>query len=281
MKKNKTTIIMALFFFMGLSILLYPFISNWYNQRMQSKAIVDYEAILKNYDPNQYEEEFKKAENYNNQLNQLKDPFYNYEKIKNYNTILNVRNGMMGHISIKKIKVELPIYHGTKEEVLRKAVGHVEGSSLPIGGIGTHSVLSAHRGLPSATLFSNLDKLVVGDTFTISILNRLLTYEIDKITIVKPNELKNLEIDPNEDYVTLVTCTPYGINTHRLLVRAKRIENEKEKLYVTTEAFRINNLIVMPLVALPIILILLVIIFCRPIKNNKKIKDKYIYPSKK
>ena len=281
MKKNRTTFIMVLFFFMGLLILLYPSLSNFYNEKFQSKAIVDYEAILEKFDKEQYDEEFKKAEEYNNALGSLRKPFYEYKKVKGYNEALNVGgNGMIGYLSIPKIGVELPIYHGTGDEVLSKAVGHLEGSSLPTGGLGTHSALSAHRGLPSSKLFTDLDKLEIGDTFTISILDRLLTYEIDKITIVEPKEIKELAIDPNEDYVTLVTCTPYGINTHRLLVRAKRIENAAKPKYITTEAFKISNLIVTPMVALPIIFTLLLIIAFKPVKKNRKWKEKYIYPSK-
>ena len=183
----------------------------------------------------------------------------------------------MGYLTIDKIKVELPIYHGTSADVLNKAVGHLEGTSLPVGGKGTHSVLSAHRGLPSFKLFTDLDKLEIGDTFVINILDRTITYQVDKITIVKPNQVNDLKIDKDGDYVTLLTCTPYGINTHRLLVRGKRIENETKKTFITTEGFRISTLVVMPLVALPIIFSLLLIILIKPI--NKKVDyTKYIYP---
>ena len=175
---------------------------------------------------------------------------------------------MMGYISIDKIKVELPIYHGTSEQVLSVAVGHLEGSSFPVGGLGTHSVLSAHRGLPSSKLFTDLNKLEIGDTFTVTILDRLITYEVDQIEIVEPTDIKKLEIDPEKDYITLMTCTPYGINTHRLLVRGTRIENTKEKTFITTEAFQVSNLIVTPLVALPIIFILLLSIIFKPIEKN-------------
>lgn len=188
---------------------------------------------------------------------------------------------MMGYVSINKIKVELPIYHGTSEQVLSVAAGHLEGSSLPVGGIGTHAVLSAYRGLPTSKLFTDLDKIEIGDTFTITILNRLMTYEVDQIEIVEPSDIKKLKVDPNQDYVTLMTCTPYGINSHRMLVRGKRIENIKEKTYVTTEAFRISTLVVTPMVAIPIVLIILFIIIIKPVENDfKKIKEMYIYPSK-
>ena len=276
MKKHKITFIMILFFFIGLLVLLYPSISNYHNQKVQSKAIFDYESLLNNYNNNDYDNLFALANNYNLDLNKLTNPFVTHNTIKNYHDVLNINgSGMMGYLTINKIKVELPIYHGTSEDVLSKAVGHVEGSSLPVGGKGTHSVLSAHRGLPSSKLFTELDKLEIGDTFTITILNRTLTYEVDKITIVNPNDTKELTINPDEDYVTLLTCTPYGINTHRLLVRGKRINDIPKTIYVTTEAFRINTLIVMPMVAIPIILVLLLIILIKPVKNNK-VRKKYL-----
>lgn len=276
MKKHKTTIIMVLFFFIGLLVLLYPAISSYYNEKASSKAITDYEALLSNYKQTDYTQLFNKAKKYNDQLSKLTNPLTTYDIIEGYKNILNINNnGMMGYISIDKIKVELPIYHGTSEEVLSKSVGHLEGTSFPIGGISTHSVLSAHRGLPSSKLFTDLDKLEIGDTFTITILNKMLTYEVDKITIIEPSDIKELKIEENKDYVTLLTCTPYGINTHRLLVRGKRIENlENKKLYITTEAFKISNLIVTPLVALPIIFTLLLIIIFKPIENqNKKLEE--------
>lgn len=278
MKKNKTTLIMVLFFFIGLAILLYPSISNFYNQKVQSKAIIDYESILNNIKKEDYTDYFNKADEYNKKLLSMKRPLLTYKNIKNYNKILNLNDhGMMGYLTIDKIKVELPIYHGTSADVLNKAVGHLEGTSLPVGGKGTHSVLSAHRGLPSFKLFTDLDKLEIGDTFVINILDRIITYQVDKITIVKPNQVNDLKIDKDGDYVTLLTCTPYGINTHRLLVRGKRIENETKKTFITTEGFRISTLVVMPLVALPIIFSLLLIILIKPI--NKKVDyTKYIYP---
>lgn len=282
MKNNKLTIIMILLFFIGLSLLLYPSLSNFYNQKIGSKAIVDYETILKNKDNNEYDKMFQDAENYNSKLLKLNNPFTTHKTIKGYNKLLNLNdNGMIGYISIKKIKVELPIYHGTSKEVLGKAVGHLEGSSLPIGGPSTHAVLSAHRGLPSSTLFTNLDKLEIGDTFVLKVLNRELTYQVNEIQIVKPSDIKSLKIEKDKDYVTLVTCTPYGINTHRLLVRGVRIENAKEEIFITTEAFKINRFIVTLLIAIPIVFILLITVMFKPISiNKKKIKEKYIYPSK-
>lgn len=282
MKKNKTTIIMVLFFFIGLAILLYPSISNFYNQKVQSKAIIDYESILNNIKKEDYTDYFNKADEYNKKLLSMKRPLLTYKNIKNYNKILNLNDhGMMGYLTIDKIKVELPIYHGTSADVLSKAVGHLEGTSLPVGGSGTHSVLSAHRGLPSFKLFTDLDKLEIGDTFVINVLDQTLTYQIDKITIVKPNQVNDLKIEKDKDYVTLLTCTPYGINTHRLLVRGVRIENiNNKKLFVTTEGFKISKLVVMPLVAIPLILILLLIILFKPIEKRIDFKE-FVYPNKK
>ena len=283
MKKHKMTFIMILFFFIGLLVLLYPSISDYHNQKVQSTAIFDYEKLLNKYNNVDYENLFKEANDYNNKLKEMQYPFITHNTLDNYNDVLNINGvGMMGYLSINKIKVELPIYHGTSDDVLGKAVGHVEGSSLPVGEIGTHSVLSAHRGLPSSKLFTDLDKLEIGDTFKITILNKVLTYEVDKITIVNPEEIDDLKIDPEKDYVTLLTCTPYGINTHRLLVRGVRVENDNvKKMYITTEGFRISTLIVMPIVATTIILILLVIILIKPIKNERKRKEYLIKIKKK
>ena len=282
MKKNRT-IIMVLFFFMGLLVLLYPSISDFYNQKVQSKVIVDYEALLKDYTKEDYSELFEAANKYNKKLAKQEDPYLSYKKVKNYKKTLNIDgNGMMGYVSIDKIKVELPIYHGTSEQVLSVAVGHLQGSSLPVGGLGTHAVLSAHRGLPSTKLFSDLDKLEIGDTFTVTILDQLLTYQVDQIEIVEPHDITKLDIDPKQDYLTLMTCTPYGINTHRMLVRGKRIENTAKPTYVTTEAFKVSNLTTTPLVAMPIVLTILIIIVFQPVNmiSKNKLKEMYIYPTK-
>ena len=280
--KKHSTIIMVLFFFVGLLVLLYPSISEFYNQKVQSKEIEDYEFILKKIDKKNYDDIFKEADEYNSSLRNLNDQFVDYRNLENYDEVLNVNNrGMIGYVSIEKIKVELPIFHGTSEKVLSNASGHLEGTSFPVGGAGTHSAISAHRGLASATLFTNLDKLEIGDTFTITVLDRLLTYEIDEILIVDPKDVNSLKIADDKDYVTLITCTPYGINSHRLLVRGKRIENAKKKMFITTEAFKVSTLIVTPMVALPIVFTLLIIIIFKPVEYNfNNIKKKYVYPNK-
>lgn len=281
MKKNKTTLLIVLFFFMGLSVLLYPTISSLYNKRVQSKAIVDYDAMIEKYSDDKYQEWFQEAENYNQKLKQLEEPFQTYRTMDGYEDVLAIDDtGMIGYITIDKINVKLPIYHGTSSGALSKGVGHLEGSSLPIGGVGTHSVLSAHRGLPSSTLFTDLDKLEIGDIFTITILNEKLTYEVDQILIVEPDKIEELQIDDNHDYVTLITCTPYGINTHRLLVRGSRISNI-ENVYITTEAYKINSLMIIPFVAFPILVVLILMIVCKPIKKKSRDMDKYLYPSGK
>ena len=241
MKKHKVTIIMITLFFIGLLTLFYPTLSNYYNEKNQSKTIYNYENILNEKNKIDFDKLKEDAINYNKELSELTEPLLSYENIQNYNELLNINNdGMIGYLTIDKIKVELPIYHGISNEVLNSSVGHLEGSSLPIGGNSTHSVLSAHRGLPSAKLFTDLDKLEVGDIFKITVLDEALTYEVDKIVIVSPSDREYLKIEEDKDYVTLLTCTPYGINTHRLLVRGVRVTENTKKNYITTEGFRIN-----------------------------------------
>ena len=280
---KRNTIIMIILFFIGLLTLFYPTLSNYYNEKIGSKTIYNYENIIDSYDFNKFKEIKDNAIKYNKDLSKLSDPLIDYKEIKNYENILNVNDeGMMGYLSIDKIRVEIPIYHGTSNDTLNSFVGHVEGTSLPIGGISTHSVLSAHRGLPSAKLFSDLDKLEIGDTFKIIVLDEVLTYKVDKISIVKPNNSKELMNVKDKDYVTLITCTPYGINTHRLLVRGVRVDNNVNKFYISTEGFKINKLIVIPILTLPIIILLILIIVIKPVKKpNNMIFKKYLYPNGK
>lgn len=280
---KRNTIIMIILFFIGLLTLFYPTLSNYYNEKIGSKTIYNYENIIDSYDFNKFKEIKDNAIKYNKDLSKLSDPLIDYKEIKNYENILNVNDeGMMGYLSIDKIRVEIPIYHGTSNDTLNSFVGHVEGTSLPIGGNSTHSVLSAHRGLPSAKLFSDLDKLEVGDTFKIIVLDEVLTYKVDKISIVKPNNSKELMNVKDKDYVTLITCTPYGINTHRLLVRGIRVDNNVNKFYISTEGFKINKLIVIPILTLPIIILLILIIVIKPVKkSNNMIFKKYLYPNGK
>lgn len=278
-KKNKkgssfSTIILVAIFLVGLCVLLYPTVSDFWNEKRQSQAIINYDDLIVDLTPEDFSEHFRKADEYNSNLRLISSPFVGYKRLNDeyYNTLDINGDGMMGYITIEKIKVQLPIYHGTSDKVLNSAVGHVEGSSLPVGGESTHCVLSAHRGLPSAKLFTNLDKLEVGDVFTIRILDRTITYQVDQILIVLPEKIDDLYVTPGEDYCTLVTCTPYGINTHRMLVRGTRIENieEEKKINVVTEAYQIDPLIVTPAVAVPMLGILLIFLMVKSSRENKR-----------
>ena len=275
-KRDYSNILLVLIFFIGLSVLLYPAVSDWWNSKVQSRAIVDYEAMLKNMTPEDYTDVFAAADEYNDQIRQIAFPLMYYDQVPGYEEALNVTgNGIMGYITIEKLLVELPIYHGTSEAVLNIACGHVQGTSLPVGGPSTHAVLSAHRGLPSARLFTDLDKMEVGDVFTVTVLDRVLTYQVDQILIVKPNEVDELYVKEGEDYCTLVTCTPYGINSHRMLVRGTRVETPeaKKNIYITTDAYRIDSLILTPIVAAPMLLVLLIILLVRHPKKKEDNPD--------
>ena len=273
MKKHITTILLILVLVVGLSLILYPTIADWWNSFHQSRAIADYDAILSEMKEEDYTHLFEAAMAYNEQLRQLKFPLMYYDQVPGYDDLLDITGtGIMGYIDIPSIQVELPIYHGTSEGVLQIAAGHVEGSSLPTGGENTHCVISAHRGLPSARLFTDLDKMQIGDTFTLSVVDRILTYEVDQILTVLPHEVEPLYVQEGEDYCTLVTCTPYGINTHRLLVRGTRIENAEEVVVkrVTADAVQIQPLLVAPMVAAPILLLLLIILILPKPKKNRR-----------
>ena len=261
MKKNKSTIILILVFFVGLSVMLYPTISDYVNQRSQSRAVASYAQDVDNMTDADYSAYFDAADAFNAQVAANENALYRPDQLTGYNETLDITGtGIMGYITISKIGVELPIYHGTSDAVLQVAAGHLEGTSLPVGGESTHAVISAHRGLPSAKLFTNLDKLREGDTFLLRVLDEILTYEVDQILIVEPQDTAALEIVEGQDYCTLVTCTPYGINTHRLLVRGHRVEtpDQYKHLRVTAEALKIEPIIVAPIMALPMLLILLI-----------------------
>ena len=273
MKKNRSNIILISIFLVGLSVMLYPTISDYVNQKNQSRAVASYSEEVENLSDVDYQAYFDAADDYNRRLAETPDAFYRPEEVSGYTDTLDVSGtGIMGYITISKIGVELPVYHGTSDGVLQVAAGHLEGSSLPVGGAGTHAVISAHRGLPSAKLFTNLDELEVGDTFTITVLDRVLTYEVDQISIVLPTETDLLQPVEGKDYVTLMTCTPYGINTHRLLVRGKRIENAENQKHirVTADALRIEPIIVAPALAVPMLLVLLVVMLAVPHLRKRK-----------
>ena len=261
MKKNKSTLILILVFFVGLSVMLYPTLSDYVNQRNQSRAVANYAQSVDTMTDADYSAYFDAADVFNAQVAANENALYRPDQLSGYYNTLDITGtGIMGYITIAKIGVELPIYHGTSDSVLQIAAGHLEGTSLPVGGASTHAVISAHRGLPSAKLFTNLDQLEVGDTFTITVLDRVLTYEVDKISIVLPTETDELKIAEGKDYVTLMTCTPYGINTHRLLVRGRRVEtpDQFKRIRVTAEALKVEPIIVAPVMALPMLLILLI-----------------------
>ena len=278
MKKNKSTIILILVFFVGLSVMLYPTLSDYVNQLYQSRVVATYAEDVDNLTDADYSAYFEAADAFNAQIAADPDALYFPQRFPTYESTLDVTGtGIMGYITIEKIGVELPIYHGTSDGVLQIAAGHLEGTSLPVGGESTHAVISAHRGLPSAKLFTNLDQLEVGDTFTITVLDRVLTYEVDQIHIVEPHEVSLLEIEEGRDLCTLVTCTPYGVNSHRLLVRGHRIENQESasSIRVTADAMQIEPVLVAPAVAAPMLLVLFIwLLVSSPKKSGKKKKGK-------
>lgn len=276
MLSRKSTIILLVLFFIGLSVLLYPSISNYWNSRTQSEAIVDYEAMLAQYKPEDYTALFEAADAYNQALASLDAPLRQYPQItQQYWKTLDVTGtGMIGYVTVPKISQELPVYHGTSDSVLGIAVGHLEGTSLPVGGEGNHCVVSAHRGLPTAVLFTHLDRMEVGDIFYFTILDRTITYEVDQIRIVQPDDVSLIGMEPGKDYCTLLTCTPYGINTQRLLVRGHQVDaSQSRSLYIANEAYRVDTLIVMPMVALPIIFVLLIYVMFAPVKKESLGED--------
>lgn len=263
-KSSFVTVILIAAFFIGALLLLYPTISDFWNSFHQSRAIASYAEQVADLDENAYDRLWEDARIYNKTLGDRMNRFVMAEEQKKaYAALLNIAdNGVMGYIEIPKVRCNLPIYHGTDEAVLQVAIGHVPGSSLPVGGESTHCVLSGHRGLPSAKLFTNLDELETGDVFMLRVPDETWTYEVDQIRTVLPNELGDLAIVEGEDYCTLVTCTPYGINSHRLLVRGHRVENHAgaSTIRVTADAMQIEPLQVAPLVAAPILVVMLVVV---------------------
>ncbi|MBQ9250336.1 MAG: class C sortase [Oscillospiraceae bacterium] len=257
---NLSTALLVLVLILGLGIMAYPTVSDWWNSFHATRAIASYSAVVENTDSEEIQAMLAAARAYNEKLPYKENPFFmSDDDLAEYNSLLNVSGtGIIGYIEIKSINVYIPIYHSTEESVLQIAVGHIDWTSLPIGGEGTHAVLSGHRGLPSARLFTDLDQMKEGDRFTITVLKQQISYEVDQIRIVEPGDVSELAIVPGEDYCTLVTCTPYGINTHRLLVRGHRVANEGGQLVVTPEAFRIPNYLTIPAVAIPLLFLFLV-----------------------
>ena len=278
MKKHLSTVLLVLALLVGAALLLYPTASDYWNSFHQSQAIATYAEEVAGLTTVDYEKVWLSAVAYNERMSAAGNPFIlSEEQWEEYLKELNVSgSGIMGYIEIPKIECSLPIYHGTDESVLQIAIGHIEGTSLPVGGAGTHCALSGHRGLPSAKLFTHLDQLSEGDVFMLRVLNETLTYEVDQIHIVLPQEVDDLAMVPGRDFCTLVTCTPYGINSHRLLVRGKRIENSEAAtaIRITSDAIRIDPILVAPVAAVPMLLILTVYLIANPGGKKKKKKKK-------
>lgn len=264
MKKDKfVTVALIIILLAGLSLMLYPSFSNYWNSLHQSRAIAAYNEEMSMLQEEDYSNLWNQAFTYNREL-LLRDNAYalSEEEMEVYNSILNhAGTGIMGYIEIPSINVMLAVYHGTSEDVLQTAVGHLEWTSLPTGGESTHCVMSGHRGLPSARLFTDLDQLREGDTFMLHILDETLTYEVDQILIVLPHETDALLIEEGKDLCTLVTCTPYGVNSHRMLVRGHRVENAAQTVThrVTADALRLEPIAVAVVLFFPILVLLLIL----------------------
>lgn len=277
MKKNKnriTTVLLALVFLAGLSLLLYPTVSDYWNSFHASRAVAAYAQEVADLNGAEYDALLEAARDYNARVPERSNTFALTEAEQaEYQSLLNMDGtGIMGYIEIPNIKLSLPIYHGTEESVLQIAVGHLDWSALPVGGEGTHCVLSGHRGLPSAKLFTNLDQLREGDTFTLRVLDEVLCYEVDQIRIVEPQDTAALLPEPGQDLCTLVTCTPYGVNTHRLLVRGHRIEtpDSADAIRVTSDAMQIEPILVAPAVGVPLVLLAVAVLLLSDRRRRPK-----------
>lgn len=276
MKKHLSTIIAVLVFITGLSLLLYPTVSNYWNSLHQSRAVAKYSNTMEKMDTKDKQDAMDAAIRYNELLADNAGRFTpNEEELKEYKSLLNADGtGMMGYITIPAISSKLAIYHTVDESVLQVGVGHLEGSSLPVGGNNTHTVLSSHRGLPSARLFTELDKLKEGDLFYLHVYDRVLAYEVDQIAVVEPTDYGLLQIEEGKDLCTLFTCTPYGINTHRLLVRGHRVENLLEYSNITSDAAEVNTTVVASFIAVILLIAGSVLSFIISKVLKKKIKCK-------
>lgn len=278
--------ILVLILLAGMAIAAYPAFSDYWNSMHQTRAIQSYAERVAELDNEAYTAVWEAALDYNRRLAEDPNPWaMEDEDIEDYERQLNVDGtGNMGFISIPKIDVNLPLYHGTSDAVLQTSIGHIDGTSLPAGSVhpdpddfskveyASHSVLSGHRGLPSAKLFSDLDAMEVGDVFYLTILDQTLTYQVDKISVILPEDSSELSLFPGKDYCTLMTCTPYGINTHRLLVRGVRVENDKELLdvRVTADALKVEPLYVVPFIAAPVLLLLILWVVLFPGKKKRR-----------
>lgn len=276
MKKNWQNVLLVFVLLAGVALLVYPTFADYWNSLHQSRAIASYTQAVSTIDNEKYDQLWEAAHEYNRTLPRYDHRFnMSVEEAERYNALLDASgSGVMGFIEIPVIDVSLPIYHGTSDSVLQIAIGHIAGTSLPVGGSSTHSAVSGHRGLPSAKLFTNLDALEEGDIFLLHVLDETLAYEVEQILIVEPFDLSGLEIVEGQDLCTLVTCTPYGINSHRLLVRGHRIETpEEEKIIrVVADAVQVEPLLVAPAVAAPMLMLLLLVLLLTTgsRKNNRK-----------
>ena len=280
LQKNLVNFIICLIGLAGVGLLAYPTVADWWNSFHQSRAVASYAKAVAELDTETYDRLIEEAEKYNKELAQTGIQWtMSKAQMKEYEKLLNINDtGILGYIDIPKINIQLPIYHGTDEAVLQIAIGHLAGTSLPIGGSSTPCVVSGHRGLPSAKLFTDIDKMKEGDIFTMTVLDRTVTYEVDQIRIVEPSDLSNLRIEEGKDYCTLVTCTPYGINTHRLLVRGHRIANLNGDANVVADALQIQPVYVAPFVAFPILFILIVWMFIST--HQKKVDENSVLKKK-
>lgn len=278
MAKRLSTIFLVLVFIVGLLIMLYPTISDWYNSRANSYVVSNYIKVVNNSSDDEYNLLLDNAQLYNENL--LDTEFISgTPQDADYINSLNILNGMMGYLKIDKISVNLPIYHGTDESILQKYVGHLEGSSLPTGNVGNHTVITGHTGLPTAKLLTNLDDLEIKDTFDIIVLNKIFTYEVFDIIVVEPYEIDNLQANSKKDIVTLVTCTPYGINSHRLLVQGEQIdmkiiENFEITETTTEQSQKFNLLSYIPIIIISIIIIFLTILNIHVYIQNKSYRER-------
>lgn len=265
LKEHRTTLLLVLSAVVGMGLLLYPTFADWWNSFHQSRAVASYMEAVADLDTSKYDDILASADKYNARLAKTGCLWKMTDAQKKaYAAELNVNNtGIMGYIDIPKIHVQLPVYHGIDDSVLQVAIGHLEGTSLPVGGPSTHCSVSGHRGLPSARLFTDLDKMVEGDTYTLTVLNRTTTYQVDQIRVVEPTDLSSLQIEKNKDYCTLITCTPYGINTHRLLIRGHRVANAQGDALVTADAMQIESIYIAPFFAIPMLIFLFLLMMNR------------------
>ncbi|WP_297567311.1 class C sortase [uncultured Faecalibaculum sp.] len=270
-KNHLSTIVIVIVFVIGLGLLAYPTVANWWNNNMATHVVAGYTEAVQNLDTSQYDELIGSARAYNADLASNPGRFNpTDEEHASYEKQLSIADSsVMGSISVPSVDISLPIYHGTSEDVLAAGAGHLEGSSLPVGGIGTHTVITGHRGLPSAKLFTDLDRVVEDDYVILKVLNETLTYQVDTIRIVEPKEIEGLAIDPDKDLLTLVTCTPYGINTHRILITGHRVENLQE-WEAASDAGQIDTKLVALCIAIPILIILFILLLIRTRKPKTK-----------